>query len=162
MFLLALGENLWKRFLPKYLQLLGAPVTAIGFFGTCEDFLDGVYQYPGGWISDRYGRRRALLLFVTLAAIGYALYWVAPSWPFLFAGLVFAKAWSSMASPTLFAVVADSLPTERRTMGFTVRSRAGVFELMARPRVVRAEDIHTVAASLIAMLRRETAGIVIG
>ena len=49
-----------------------------------------------------------------------------------------------------------------RTMGFTVRSRAGVFELMARPRVVRADDIHTVAASLIAMLRRETAGIVIG
>jgi aspartate dehydrogenase len=49
-----------------------------------------------------------------------------------------------------------------RTMGFTVRSRAGVFELMSRPRVVRAEDIHTVAASLIAMLRRETAGIVIG
>src|SRR5207249_6081580 len=37
--------------------------------------------------------------------------------------------------------------------------RAGVFELMARLRVVRAEDIHTVAASLIAMLRRETAGI---
>src|SRR5437667_11673566 len=30
---------------------------------------------------------------------------------------------------------------------------------MARLRVVRAEDIHTVAASLIAMLRRETAGI---
>jgi aspartate dehydrogenase len=49
-----------------------------------------------------------------------------------------------------------------RTMGFTVRSRAGVFELTARPRVVRAEDIHTVAASLIAMLRREMAGIVIG
>jgi hypothetical protein len=47
-------------------------------------------------------------------------------------------------------------------MGFTVRSRAGVFELMARPRVVRAEDIHIVAASLIAMLRRETAGIVVG
>jgi aspartate dehydrogenase len=49
-----------------------------------------------------------------------------------------------------------------RTMGFTVRSRAGVFELMARPRVVPAEDIHTVAASLIAMLRRETKGIVVG
>ena len=49
-----------------------------------------------------------------------------------------------------------------RTMGFTVRSQAGVFELTSRPRVVRAEDIHTVAASLIAMLRRETTGIVIG
>jgi MFS family permease len=122
MFLLALGENLWKRFLPKYLQMLGAPVTAIGFFGTCEDFLDGVYQYPGGWIADRYGRRRALLLFVTLAAIGYVLYWVAPSWPFVFAGLVFVMAWSSMASPTLFAVVGDALPKERRALGFTVQS----------------------------------------
>src|SRR5437899_1224282 len=122
MFLLALGENLWKRFLPKYLQMLGAPVTAIGFFGTCEDFLDGVYQYPGGWISDRYGRRRALLLFVTLAAIGYALYWMAPSWPFVFAGLVFVMAWSSMAGPTLFAVVGDALPKERRALGFTVQS----------------------------------------
>ena len=38
----------------------------------------------------------------------------------------------------------------------------GVFELTAKPRVVPAEDIHTVAASLIAMLRRETAGIVVG
>jgi len=47
-------------------------------------------------------------------------------------------------------------------MGFTLRSRAGVFELMARPRVVRAEDIRTVAASVIAMLCRETAGIVVG
>src|SRR5258707_14453061 len=31
-------------------------------------------------------------------------------------------AWSSMASPTLFAVVGDALPTERRAVGFTVQS----------------------------------------
>jgi len=122
MFLLALGENLWKRFLPKYLELLGAPITAIGLFGTCEDFLDGVYQYPGGWIGDRYGRRRALLLFVALAMIGYALYWLAPSWPFVFVGLLFVMAWSSMASPPLFAVVGDALPKDRRALGFTVQS----------------------------------------
>ena len=122
MFLLALGENLWKRFLPKYLEMLGAPITSIGLFGTCEDFLDGVYQYPGGWIGDRYGRRRALLLFVALATIGYGLYWLAPSWPFVFAGLLFVMAWSSMASPTLFAVVGDALSKDRRARGFTVQS----------------------------------------
>ena len=61
MLLMNLGENLWRRFLPKYLQSLGAPMAAIGLFGTAEDFLDGVYQYPGGWIADRYGRRAALL-----------------------------------------------------------------------------------------------------
>src|SRR5437870_6471665 len=122
MFLLALGENLWKRFLPKYLEILGAPIAAIGLFGTCEDFLDGVYQYPGGWIGDRYGRRRALRLFVALAMIGYGLYWLAPSWPFVFAGLLFVMAWSSMASPPLFAVVGDALPRGRRALGFTVQS----------------------------------------
>lgn len=121
-FLLALGENLWKRFIPKYLEALGAPLTAIGLFGTCQDFLDGIYQYPGGWIGDRYGRRRALTFFVVLAMIGYGLYWWAPRWPFVFAGLVFAMAWSSMAGPTLFAVIGDALPRERRALGFTVQS----------------------------------------
>ena len=122
MFLMGLGEELWKRFIPKYLEALGAPVTAIGLYGTTRDFLDGVYQYPGGWVADHYGRRRALLLFVSLAAVGYAIYWIAPSWPFVFVGLVFVMAWSSMASPTLFAVVGDALPKGRRAMGFTVQS----------------------------------------
>ena len=122
MFLMGLGENLWRRFLPKYLELLGAPITAIGLFGTTEDFLDGVYQYPGGWVADRFGRRRALVLFVAAATIGYAVFLVAPSWRYGFLGLVFVMAWTSMASPSLFAVVADSLPSERRTMGFTVQS----------------------------------------
>jgi MFS family permease len=122
MFLLGFGENLWKGFLPKYLQALGAPVLAIGLFGTLRDFLDGAYQYPGGWIADRYGRRRALLFFVGLASIGYVIYALAPSWPFVLAGLVFGMAWTSMASPTLFAVVGDSLPRERRAIGFTVQA----------------------------------------
>jgi len=122
MFLLGLGENLWKGFLPKYLQALSAPVLAIGLYGTLKDFLDGAYQYPGGWIADRYGRRRALLLFVGLASVGYVIYALAPSWPFVLAGLVFVMAWSSMSSPTLFAVVGDALPRERRAIGFTVQA----------------------------------------
>lgn len=122
MFLLGFGEELWKRFMPKYLEALGAPVLAIGLYGTARDLLDGLYQYPGGWVADRYGRRRALVLFVSLAAAGYAIYWLAPSWPFVFIGLVFVMAWTSMASPTLFAVVGDALPKERRAMGFTVQS----------------------------------------
>ncbi len=122
MFLLALGEQTWRRFLPKYLEVLGAPVLAIGAYGSTEDFLDAIYQYPGGWVGDRYGRRRALLLFISLAAIGYAIIALAPAWPVVLLGVVFVMAWSSMASPTLFAIVGDALPSNRRALGFSVQS----------------------------------------
>jgi MFS family permease len=122
MFLMALGENLWRRFLPKYLEALGAPILAIGAYGSVEDALDGLYQYPGGWMSDHYGRRRALLLFVTLAALGYIIIAAAPAWPVVFVGLLLIMCWTSMASPTLFAVVGDALPAGRRSVGFSVQA----------------------------------------
>src|SRR2546429_7096808 len=121
-FLLGFGEELWKKFLPKYLQALGATVPVIGLFGTAEDFLDAIYQYPGGWIADRFGRRRAFLVFLALASAGYLVYLLSPSWPFIFVGLALVMAWQSMASPAIFAIVGDALPRERRAMGFTLQS----------------------------------------
>jgi len=121
-FLVGLGEELWKKFLPKYLESLGASVAVVGLFGTMEDFLDALYQYPGGWLADHWGRRRAFLTFLVAALAGYLIYLISPSWPFLFLGLVFAMAWQSMASPAIFATIGDALPRERRAMGFTVQS----------------------------------------
>src|SRR5207245_5079825 len=112
-FLLGFGEELWKKFLPKYLEALGASTPVIGLFGTAEDFFDAVYQYPGGWIADRFGRRRAFLVFVALAVVGYLIYLFSPSWTFLFLGLAFVMALQSIASPAIFAVIGDSLPKER-------------------------------------------------
>ena len=121
-FLLGLGEELWNKFLPKYLESLGAGPGVIGVFGTAKDFVDAVYQYPGGWLADRFGRRRAFLTFITIAAAGYLIYLLSPSWPFVFVGLAFAMAWHSMASPAIFAVIGDALPKKRRAMGFTLQS----------------------------------------
>jgi hypothetical protein len=66
-FLLGFGEELWKKFLPKYLERLGAGPGIIGLFGTAEDFFDAVYQYPGGWLADRVGRRRAFPVFIAVS-----------------------------------------------------------------------------------------------
>lgn len=120
--LLGFGEELWKKFLPKYLEALGAGVGLVGLFGTAKDFLDAVYQYPGGWLADRVGRRRAFLVFIALASVGYVVYLLSPSWPWVFAGLALSMAWHSMASPAVFAIIGDSLPRERRAMGFTLQS----------------------------------------
>jgi MFS family permease len=121
-FLLGFGEELWKKFVPKYLEARGATTPIIGLFGTAEDFFDAVYQYPGGFIADHLGRRRAFLIFITLASLGYIVFLVSPSWPFLFVALALVMAWQSMASPAIFAVIGDALPRERRAMGFTLQS----------------------------------------
>jgi MFS family permease len=121
-FLMTMGEELWKRFTPKYLESLGAPLLAIGGYGSVRDLLDGLAQYPGGWLADRYGRRTGLLIFIALAIAGYALMAAASFWGVAFAGLVLVLAWSSMASPTLFAVIGDALPPEHRTLGFSIQS----------------------------------------
>lgn len=121
-FLIGTGEELWKKFLPKYLEALGAGVSVIGIFGTFKDFLDAVYQYPGGWLADRVGRRYSFFVFLGLASAGYVIYLLSPSWHFVFVGLALTMAWQSMASPAIFAVIGDALPKERRTIGFTLQS----------------------------------------
>jgi MFS family permease len=121
-FVLIAGEQLWTRFLPKYLAVLGAPALALGLWGSVKDFLDAALQYPGGALSDRIGSQRALLVFTAIAGLGYLAYALAPSWPWLFVGLVLATAWGSLASPAMFALVAESLPPGKRAQGFLVQS----------------------------------------
>jgi MFS family permease len=121
-FLVGLGEELWKKFLPKYLESLGASVATVGLFGTAEDFFDASYQYPGGWLADHWGRRRAFLTFLAAAIAGYLIYFFSRTWPYLFLGLAFVMVWQTMGSPTIFATIGDALPKERHALGFTVQS----------------------------------------
>jgi MFS family permease len=121
-FLVGLGEELWKKFLPKYLESLGASAAIVGLFGTAEDFYDAIYQYPGGWIADHWGRRKALLSILAAAIVGYVIYLASPAWPYLFLGLAFVMSWQAMGSPAIFATIGDALPKERRAMGFTIQS----------------------------------------
>lgn len=154
-FLVGLGEELWKKFLPKYLEALGASTPIIGLFGTAEDFFDAIYQYPGGWLADRLGRRRAFLIFLGLASVGYVVYYFAFSPLLVFAGLAFAMAWQSMASPAIFAVIADSLPRERRAMGFTLQS------ILKRVPIVIAPLIGGAMIASLGIVRGVRAGLLI-
>jgi MFS family permease len=121
-FVMTASEELWKRFVPRYIEALGAPILAVGAYGTLRDFADAMLQYPGGWVTDRFGRRAALRAFVALAAVGYAAYLWSPVWVLTFAALPFVMCWSSAASPTVFAIIGDALPSAHRTIGFTVQS----------------------------------------
>ncbi|HYN87570.1 MAG TPA: MFS transporter, partial [Ardenticatenaceae bacterium] len=120
--ILGMGEELWLRYVPKYLELLGASALVIAVYGTLRDLLDAIYQYPGGWVADRLGRRSALVLFTLLAIVGYALYRVSPNWMGILIGTLFVMAWSSLTLPAVFAIIGDTLPPTRRAIGFGVQS----------------------------------------
>lgn len=119
---LGMGEELWARFIPKYLEMLGAGAWGVAAYGTLRDLLDAVYPYPGGWLADRMGRRASLILFAGLSIGGYLIYMVAPSWPWILVGTVLVMAWSSLTLPAIFAVIGDHLPPARRAVGFGVQS----------------------------------------
>ncbi len=119
---IGMGEELWIRFMPKYLEALGASALAIGAYGSFKRVVSTIYQYPGGWLADKLGRKRALTLFNITAAIGYLIYLVSSRWEFVIIGTLFVMAWGSMSQPAIFALIGDSLSRSKRAMGFSVQS----------------------------------------
>jgi len=122
LFVIGLGEELWVRFMPKYLEALGATIVIIGTFASFKKIVDALYQYPGGWLSDLMGRKRALVMFTLLAILGYVIYLFSNSWEMVFVGTLFVMAWSSMSQPAIFALIGDTLKQSKRAMGFSVQS----------------------------------------
>jgi MFS family permease len=121
-FVFGLGQELWFRYLPEYLRFLGASALAVGAFGALSDLLDAAYAYPGGWLSDRWGGRRALLFFGSLTAMGFAVFFLWHSIAGVFFGLFLVMAWKSLGLPATFALVGEELSGARRIVGFTVQS----------------------------------------
>jgi MFS family permease len=121
-FVFGLGQELWFRYLPEYLRFLGASALLVGAFGALQDLLDAAYAYPGGWLSDRLGIRRALLLFGSLTTVGFLVYLLWRSVAGVFLGVFLVMAWKSLGLPATFALVGEELEGSRRIVGFTVQS----------------------------------------
>ena len=73
----------------------------------------------------------------------------------VFVGLALAMAWQSMASPAIFAVIGDSLPRDRRAMGFTLQS------ILKRVPIVIAPIIGGAMIASLGIVKGVTAGLLI-
>ena len=68
-----MGERMAERFLPIYLIALGSNIISIGLFKGMDNLLSALYAFPGGYLSDRLGTRRALLIFNIVAMLGFLI-----------------------------------------------------------------------------------------
>jgi len=117
-----LGEKMAERFLPLYLLALGGSTLSVGFLNGMDNLLSALYSFPGGWLSDRIGHRRALVLFTLLAMLGYAIVILFPTWQAVLAGAVFFIAWTAVSLPAIMSLVSSSVGKEKRVMGVSLHS----------------------------------------
>jgi MFS family permease len=120
--LISAGEELWMRFLPKYLQALGATVFVIGIFDALRTSLGAIYAYPGGVLVDRFGHRNALVSFTLISVCGYALVALVPHWTAVIGGMFLFLSWTCFSLPASFSLVAATLSREKHAMGIAVQS----------------------------------------
>lgn len=120
--LLGMGERMAERFLPIYMLALGGGVLAVGLLQAMDNLLSALYAFPGGYLSDRIGTKRSLLIFNLVAMAGFALVILVPTWQAVLIGAVLFISWSAISQPASMSLIYKVLPTHKRTMGVTMHA----------------------------------------
>ena len=120
--LVGMGERMAERFLPIYLIALGAGPIVIGLLNALDNLLSALYAFPGGYLSDRLGFKKALLVFNLFAMFGFLIVILIPAWPAVLVGALFFLSWSAISLPATMSLVSKVLPTNKRTMGVSMHS----------------------------------------
>ena len=134
-FVIGTGEELWMRFVPKYLQTLGASVFVIGLYDALRTLISAIYAYPGGFLADRWGHRRAFITFNLVSIAGYALVLLIPHWGAVIAGMFLFLSWTCFSLPATFSLVGASVAANRYSMGIGVQMVIKRLPIMVAPLV---------------------------
>lgn len=117
-----LGEKMAERFLPIYLIALGGTPIIIGLLNGMDNLLSALYSYPGGWLADKLGYKKALFIFNGLAIFGYLIVVIFPTWYAVLIGAAFFLSWTAISLPATMNLVSTVLPSNKHTMGITLHS----------------------------------------
>jgi MFS family permease len=132
-FVIGAGEELWMRFVPKYLQAVGATVFVIGLYDALRTLLGAIYAYPGGLLVDAWGHRRAFLAFNLISILGYGLVLIIPHWGAVMAGMFLFLSWTCFSLPATFSLIGATLAANRHSMGVGIQSVIKRLPIMIAP-----------------------------
>jgi len=120
--LVGMGERLAERFLPIYLIALGGSVLSVGLLNGMDNLLSALYAFPGGYLAERLGTKRSLLVFNLVAMLGFLIVILIPAWQAVLIGAVFFLSWSAISLPATMSLISQVLPKNKHTMGVSMHS----------------------------------------
>jgi MFS family permease len=132
-FVIGAGEELWMRFVPKYLQAVGATVFVIGLYDALRTLLGAIYAYPGGLLVDLWGHRRAFIIFNVVSIVGYTVVLLVPHWGAVISGMFLFLSWTCFSLPATFSLVGATLEANRHSMGVGVQAVTKRLPIMIAP-----------------------------
>lgn len=123
-------NSLWELWWTLYLiEELRTPILVVGLLATVQSTSRILFQLPGGILADRVGRKRVIVFGTSLRVVAALILLSARSWLQVAPGMVL-NAVASLYSPAFNALIAESLPEERRGAAF------GAYRMMTSiPRV---------------------------
>jgi MFS family permease len=113
-----------------FVQELGGTPFIIGLIGFTSFIALALVQFPGGYLADKYGRRWLIVTMTFGVGLAHIFYALAQSWHYILVGAIIFNL-CLIYQPALHAIMADSLPSERRGMGFSIERIVGVFSVVS-------------------------------
>ena len=117
--LMDFAGELAAPYYPEYVRQLGATESIVGVIGFVAFIALASVQFPGGYLADKYGRRWLVSTLTFGVALSYIFFAIAPTWHFILIGTLVANL-CLLYQPALLAMMADSMPPERRGMGYSI------------------------------------------
>ncbi len=102
-----------------YVLALGADTVILGLMAATSSVILGLVRFLGGYVADRHGRKRILVSMTFVYSSALFLYALAPDWRWVFAASIITSI-CLLYQPALSAILSDSMPPEKRGLGFAL------------------------------------------
>jgi MFS family permease len=125
----------FANFLPNtyyslYVEALGASAFLLGAILSAASLAMAFLLLAGGYWADKYGRKLIIASVSFLRGLIFLIFAAAPTWHIILLGEVLLGI-SSISEPAVGAIFADSLPPEKRGLGYSFSLVVGATSILS-------------------------------
>jgi len=114
-----------------YANQLGLSETEVGVYQSLMSFVGLLFFFIGGYCSDIWGRKKALIFFDTISWEGYCLCLALATNKWWCIAAIFFMATNAASGPPYLSLLSEGVPPKNRAFVFTVLSMANMAPALA-------------------------------